>query len=31
MPMLFIVFNVVYWMSYGSHFFMQNEGPYEKY
>jgi hypothetical protein len=32
MPMLFLVFNVVYWMSYGRHFFMESvEDLTEKY
>lgn len=25
MPMLFLAFNIVYWMSYGSHFFIEKE------
>lgn len=31
MPMLFLVFNVVYWMSYGAHFFLEEEVEMEKY
>ena len=23
MPLLFLIFNAIYWMSYGSHFFME--------
>ena len=25
MPFLFLVFNVVYWLSFGSHFFLEQE------
>jgi hypothetical protein len=25
MPFLFLVFNVVYWFSFGSHFFLDQE------
>lgn len=31
MPILFLIFNIVYWLFYGSHFFLTSNQPTEKY